>query len=117
MTRIDPYVEPFTDAERAVVLRAQLSFSCFLEDVFARSYDGLSFRMSDRRQLPFSLGDVHHSWALLAQTYNRVCVLAPRMHLKSTILNHAFVFCVSSAAGAMSTPWSSVTRINWRANT
>ncbi len=92
MNSIDPYVKPFTDAERAVVLRAQLSFSCFLEDVFARSYDGLSFRMSDGRQLPFSLGDVHHSWALLAQTYNRVCVLAPRMHLKSTILNHAFVF-------------------------
>ena len=92
MNRIDPYVEPFTDEERAVVLRAQLSFSCFLDEVFARSYDGLRFRMSDGQRLPFSLGDVHHTWALWAQTYNRVCVLAPRMHLKSTILNHAFVF-------------------------
>ncbi len=92
MSRIDLTVKPFTDEEWAVVRRAQLSFSCFLEEVFARSYDGHRFRMSDGQQLPFSLGDVHHSWALLAQTYNRVCVLAPRMHLKSTILNHAFVF-------------------------
>ncbi len=92
MSRIDQTVQPFTQEERAVVLRAQLSFSCFLDEVFARSYDGRRFRMSDGQQLPFSLGDVHHAWALLAQTYNRVCILAPRMHLKSTILNHAFVF-------------------------
>ena len=39
MSRIDPTVKPFTDEERAVLLRAQLSFSCFLEDVFARLLD------------------------------------------------------------------------------
>ena len=68
MSRIDPYVEPFTDAERAVVLRAQLSFSCFLEDVFARSYDGLSFRMSDGGQRPFSLEMVPGSSSALLKS-------------------------------------------------
>jgi hypothetical protein len=90
MTTAHP--SPLTPEEMAVVRRAQLSFSCFLEEVFARSFDGERFRMADRRLHPFALGDVHRAWAVQAQSYNRLCVLAPRMHLKSTILNHAFVF-------------------------
>ena len=81
-----------TDEELAVVRRAQLDFGYFLEHVFARSYDGRRFRMADGSWSPFRLGDVHRRWATLAQVYNRLCVMAPRLHLKSTILNHAFVF-------------------------
>ncbi len=83
---------PLTPEELAVVRRAQLSFGCFLEEVLPRSFDGERFRMADRRLHPFALGDVHRAWAVEAQSYNRLCVLAPRLHLKSTILNHAFVF-------------------------
>jgi hypothetical protein len=83
---------PLTEEELAVVRRAQLDFGFFLEQVFARSFDGRRFRLADGRWHPFSLGAVHRRWATLAQVYNRLCLLAPRMHLKSTILNHAFVF-------------------------
>lgn len=84
--------QPLTADELAVVRRAQLSFSYFLEAVFARSFDGQLFRRADGQLVPFELGKVHRGWAVLAQSHNRLCVLAPRLHLKSTILNHAFVF-------------------------
>jgi hypothetical protein len=83
---------PLTEEELAVVRRAQLDFGYFLEQVFPRSFDGQRFRMADGRWHPFSLGAAHRRWATLAQVYNRLCVVAPRMHLKSTILNHAFIF-------------------------
>jgi len=85
-------VAPLTEEELAVVRTAQLDFGFFLEQVFARSFDGRRFRLADGRWHAFSLGAVHRRWATLAQLYNRLCLLAPRMHLKSTILNHAFVF-------------------------
>ncbi len=84
--------QPLSHDELEVVRRAQLEFGYFLEHVFARSVDGRAFRMADGTRRPFSIGEAHRAWATLVQTYNRVCVLAPRMHLKSTILNHALVF-------------------------
>jgi len=85
-------IEPLSEEELAVVRRAQLDFGYFLEEVFSRSFAGRRFRMADGHWQPFTLGDVHRRWATLAQVYNRFCVVAPRMHLKSTILNHALVF-------------------------
>jgi len=83
---------PFSPEERQVIKRAQKDLLFFLEQVFSRSFDGETFRMADGKKHPFALGQLHRNWARLVQKHNRLCVMAPRMHLKSTILNHAFAF-------------------------
>lgn len=84
--------QPFTAEELAVIRGAQASFQFFLMHVFPRSFDGKRFRMADRKYHSFELGEIHYIWAKIAQENPRVCILAPRAHLKSTILNHAFSF-------------------------
>jgi hypothetical protein len=84
--------EPFTPREWAVIRAAQASFPFFLMNVFSESFAGRKFRMADGRMHEFSLGRVHYVWADIAQRHPRVCILAPRAHLKSTVLNHAFSF-------------------------
>ena len=110
-------IEPLSEEELAIVQRAQLDFGYFLEEVFAKSFAGRRFRMADGCWQPFTLGDVHRRWATLAQTYNRFCVVAPRMHLKSTILNHALVFWHLFKGWGDVDAWSSATRTSWRGST
>ncbi len=87
MTASHAALAPLSHDEILVIRRAQIDFPFFLEVVFARSFDAQRFRMSDGSRQSFSLGQVHRAWATLAQAYNRLCVVAPRMHLKSTVLN------------------------------
>lgn len=84
--------EPFNAEELAIIRGAQASFQFFLMHVFPQSFIGKRFRLADRAYHPFELGEIHYVWAHIAQTNARVCILAPRAHLKSTILNHAFSF-------------------------
>lgn len=84
--------EPFTAEELAIIRGAQASFQFFLVHVFPQSFSGRRFRMADGKYHPFELGEIHYIWAHIAQNNPRVCILAPRAHLKSTILNHAFSF-------------------------
>ena len=89
----EPFVEnpqPFTKEELIDITLGQASFPFFLERIFPASFAGQSFMMADRGRHPFSLSRLHFVWAGLAQTYPRLSVMAPRMHLKSTILNNAF---------------------------
>ena len=87
-----PAPEPFTAEELAIIRGAQASFAFFLMHVFPKSFEGKRFRMADRKYHGFELGEIHYIWARIAQENSRVCVLAPRAHLKSTVLNHAFSF-------------------------
>lgn len=91
--------EPFSEAEMLVIRRAQVSFAYFLKEIYPRSFDGLTFRSADGSRHPFALGHIHYLWAHIAQIYPRICILAPRLHLKSTILNHAFCFWQLFKAG------------------
>ncbi len=84
--------EPFTRHELAVIMAAQSSFQVFLQQVYPLSFEGKKFRMADKKYHPFSLGAAHYVWARLVEEHPRVCILAPRAHLKSTVLNHAFAF-------------------------
>jgi hypothetical protein len=68
----------------------QASFPYFLEHIFSASFANEDFIMADRDRHEFSLSKLHYMWAGLAQTYARLSVMAPRMHLKSTVLNNAF---------------------------
>jgi len=88
-----PFVEnpqPFTPEELMAITLGQASFPYFLEHIFSASFDNQLFVMADRQRHPFSLSRLHYVWAGLAQTYPRLSVMAPRMHLKSTVLNNAF---------------------------
>lgn len=84
--------QPFSSEELATIRGAQASFQFFLMHVFPKSFSGKKFRLADRRYHEFELGEIHYIWAKIAQENARVCILAPRAHLKSTILNHAFSF-------------------------
>ena len=89
-TRGDP--RPFTIEERALIKGGQASFQFFLMYVYPRSFAGKKFRMADALHHEFSLGQIHFVWAKMVEENSRVCVLAPRAHLKSTVLNHGFAF-------------------------
>lgn len=92
-TKSDP-IEPFTVREKVIIQAAKESFAFFIQQVFPKSFEGDLFEMADYEETgekhPFSLGEIHYYWAKIVQENPRVCILAPRMHLKSTILNHAF---------------------------
>jgi hypothetical protein len=88
-----PFAEapaPFTAEESRDIMLACASFPHFIEKIFPASFEGETFVMADRDRHPFSLSRLHYMWAGFAQKYPRLCVMAPRLHLKSTIMNHAF---------------------------
>jgi len=87
-----PAPTPFSKKDMAVITAAQASFQFFLAYVYPRSFDGKKFRMADKQYHEFSLGKAHFVWAKIVEENPRVCILAPRAHLKSTIINHAFSF-------------------------
>ena len=89
---IDKYVAPlpFTTKEKMTILLAKQYFWFFLEHVFTKSLEGETFLHDDGTQRPFAFGDIHREWAYLAQFNPRLCLLAPRAHLKSTVLGQAF---------------------------
>ena len=46
----------------------------------------------DGTRRPFKFGRIHKEWAFLAQYNPRLCVLAPRAHLKSSVLAKGYAF-------------------------
>lgn len=92
LRRLDDAPRAFSDQERATIRLAQQDFWVFLTRVFALSYSNKTWRMADGTRKGFTLSWCHFRWAQIAQHHPRFCVLAPRAHLKSTVLNHALVF-------------------------
>lgn len=67
-----------------------MSFTSFLDGVFPASFAGQTFPMADGTRHSFELSDIHFMWGEVISKKVRACLIAPRMHLKSTICNHAF---------------------------
>ena len=90
--------ERLTSEELAVVMKAQDDFVYFLRAVFPLSFEGQKFLCSDGSYSDFALGSFHIEVARLIQSElasggkSRFAFMAPRLHLKSTILNYAFTF-------------------------
>lgn len=91
--------EPFTDEEWAIIKAAQADFWTFLTTVYADSFEGEQFLYADGTYGPYKLGKVHRMWAMRVAgsqpdkaPYNRWRIMAPRLHLKSTVLGHGYLF-------------------------
>lgn len=93
-----PRPEPLTPVETEMICRAQDDFVYFLEYIFPLSFEGQRFLWSDGSYHDFALGAFHLEQAQLIQDElagggkSRFCFMAPRLHLKSTVLNYAFTF-------------------------
>jgi len=83
---------PFTPEEQAIIHVARLSYWHFLTMVYPRSFDDQTYYMADRTWQPFKLYSIHHEWATMVENNLRVCIIAPRSHLKSTAVGRAFAF-------------------------
>lgn len=90
--RLQANPKPFNAQEIATIKKAKDSFATFLLLVFPESFRGQKFMMADGKKHPFTLSKIHYIWADLVQNNPRICILAPRAHLKSTILTQAFGF-------------------------
>ena len=84
--------EPFTVEELAIIEVSRQYFWFFLLNVFAPSFEGQTYLHDDGTRRPYEFGALHLEWAILAQFNPRLCVMAPRSHLKSTVLGQAFAF-------------------------
>jgi hypothetical protein len=86
---------PLTPKEQRTVREAQDDFAVFLRDVFPLSFEGQRFLWADGTYRDFTLGDFHIQLARLIQGElegggkSRFAFMAPRLHLKSTVLNYA----------------------------
>lgn len=87
---LDEDAQPFTTQELLDIAYSRQDFRYFLKLIFPKSFTGQKFRMADGQKHEFSLSAVHYAWAEIVQKNPRVCILAPRMHLKSTILTQAY---------------------------
>lgn len=90
--KVDDAPRPFSSKERAEITLAQDSFAYFLRYIYPNSFREEVFRMADGKFHPFELGWIHYKWADIVQSHPRSCILAPRLHLKSTVLNTAYMF-------------------------
>lgn len=93
--------DPFTEKEWLIIKAAQQDFWTFLNTVYAASFEGESFLYADGTFHPFTLGTVHEYWAKRVAgvnrpgadpPYRRWRIMAPRLHLKSTILGRGYLF-------------------------
>lgn len=89
---IDTKIDPLTDEEKAVLNGSAKLFWHFLLKVYPMSFADEKYFMANKRWSPFRLSAMHQAWAGAAQQYARLCVLAPRGHLKSTVLGRGFLF-------------------------
>ncbi len=97
-TKPGPQPEPLTPEELGIVRKGQEDFVYFLENVFPLSFEGQMFLRADDSHEPFSLGEFHRRLAgtiqeeLKSGGRSRFSFMAPRLHLKSTVLNYGFAF-------------------------
>ena len=93
-----PQPDPLTPEELEIVRKGQEDFVYFLENVFPLSFEGQMFLRADDTHEPFTLGDFHRQLAgtiqeeLTSGGKSRFSFMAPRLHLKSTVLNYGFTF-------------------------
>jgi hypothetical protein len=86
-------LRPFSATELAKIRLAQASFQFFLMYIYPESFRGELFPIGPKDELrEFALSKIHYVWASIVERHQRVCILAPRAHLKSTVINHAFLF-------------------------
>ena len=94
-------LEPFTEEELDTIKAAQRDFWTFLNTVYAASFEGEEFLHSDGTFRGFSLGRLHKTWAHTVAginegprraPYSRWRIMAPRLHLKSTVLGRGYIF-------------------------
>lgn len=85
-------VQPFTLEERVTIAIAREYFWYFLQHVYLKSFEGWKYQREDGEYYPFEFGQMHFEWALLVQMNPRLCLMAPRLHLKSTVLAKGFAF-------------------------
>ena len=86
-------VASFTSEELAVITVARQHFWYFLEHVYVRSFDGQYYVNDQGETVPFTFGDpLHREWAVMAQYNPRLCLIAPRLHLKTTVVSKGFAF-------------------------
>src|SRR5437879_8201070 len=99
--RLSDSVAPFTEDELRIIKAAQADFWFFLTHVYARSFESLEFLYADGLFKPWSLGLLQKTWARIVAgdgllperpPYSRWRIMAPRLHLKSTVLGHGYLF-------------------------
>src|SRR5712691_3689533 len=92
---------PFTEDELKTIKAAQKDFWFFLVNVYSKSFDGLDYLYADGQFRPWSLGLLQRTWARIVAgdglpperpPYSRWRIMAPRLHLKSTVLGHGYLF-------------------------
>ena len=79
-------IEPFSPEEQVIITVAKEFFWFFLQKVFLKSFEGETYIAHDGTQKPFEFSKCHIEWAILFQLNPRLCLMAPRGHLKSTII-------------------------------
>ncbi len=84
--------QPFTSEEIVQIQMGMGSFTSFLDGIFPKSFLAQTFPMADGTRHEFELSNIHYLWGKIVEKETRACLIAPRMHLKSTICNHAFSF-------------------------
>ena len=86
----DDTPKPFTLDEYDIIQTSKAHFWFFLREVFLLSFKGRTYVHDDKSRGPFEFGEIHMEWAILAQYNPRLCIMAPRAHLKTTVLALAF---------------------------
>ncbi len=82
---------PLTYEEGIDVTVSRFNFWQFLSKIFIRSFDGLTYSGSTTNsRIPFTFSDLHEEWATEVQAYPRFCLMAPRGHLKTTVIGQGY---------------------------
>ena len=85
-------ISEFSAEELATIAVARKHFWYFLEHVYIKSFVGQRYVDADGLYQPFIFGKIHREWAMLAQYNPRLCLMAPRLHLKTTVMSQGFAF-------------------------
>lgn len=96
LQRIEGGPEPFSVEEKLIIEVSREYFWFFLENIFIRSFDGFTYPVDDKTRHKFEFSAIHREWALLMQFNPRLCLMAPRAHLKSTVLKAYAMWCMFS---------------------
>jgi len=90
-THLSNNLGPLTKEEGLDICASRFLFWQFLQKIFIRSFDGLTFRdPSMDARVNFAFSDLHEEWAYEVQAYPRFCLMAPRGHLKTTVIGQGY---------------------------
>ena len=86
-------IEPLSPEELAIVAIARQHFWFFLENVYVHSFAEMTYMNDDGQQVAYGFNDpLHREWAMVEQYNPRLCLMAPRNHLKTTVMAQGFAF-------------------------